>query len=87
MSDDRDRPRATEEPGVSLPAVGPGPAAVEVDRLACMGSGNCVFWAPGVFDLDADGVAFVNGDPKGRHEEVRRAAANCPASAIRIGEG
>ena len=27
-----------------------------------MGSGNCVFWAPGVFDLDDDGVAVVVGD-------------------------
>ena len=24
-----------------------------------MGSGNCSFWAPGVFDLDDDGIAIV----------------------------
>ena len=35
-----------------------------VDRDACMGSGNCVFWAPGVFDLDDDGIAVVVGDPR-----------------------
>jgi ferredoxin len=55
-----------------------------VDRDACMGSGNCVFWAPDVFDLDDDGIAVVVGDPTGRDEEVRKAAANCPTSAIRI---
>jgi ferredoxin len=55
-----------------------------VDRDACMGSGNCGFWAPGVFDLDDDGIAVVVGDPAGREEDVRRAAANCPTSAIRV---
>ncbi|MDQ1448653.1 MAG: 4Fe-4S single cluster domain, partial [Actinomycetota bacterium] len=24
---------------------------ISIDRDACMGSGNCSFWAPGVFDL------------------------------------
>ena len=38
---------------------------VEIDREVCMGSGNCVYEAPGVFDLDDDGVAFVV-DPAGR---------------------
>ena len=63
---------------------GDGSGDAVVDRDACMGSGNCAFWAPGVFDLDDDGVAVVVGDATGRAEEVRRAAANCPASAIRI---
>jgi ferredoxin len=56
-----------------------------VDRDACMGSGNCVFWAPGVFDLDEDGIAIVVGDLTGRDEDVRTAAANCPTAAIRVG--
>ncbi len=55
-----------------------------VDRDSCMGSGNCVFWAPDVFDLDDDGIATVVGDAAGREEDVRRAAANCPTSAIQI---
>ncbi len=55
-----------------------------VDRDACMGSGNCAFWAPGVFDLDDDGIAIVVGDVAGREEDVRKAAANCPTSAIRF---
>jgi ferredoxin len=57
---------------------------IVIDRDACMGSGNCGFWAPGVFDLDDDGVAVVVGDAAGREDEVRKAAANCPTSAIRI---
>jgi ferredoxin len=61
------------------------PPEVEIDREACMGSGNCMFWAPDVFDLDDDGVAVVHGDITGHEEQVRLAATNCPTSAIRIG--
>jgi ferredoxin len=64
--------------------VGAVRSADAVDRDACMGSGNCAFWAPGVFDLDDDGIAVVVGDPSGRREDVRKAAANCPTSAIRL---
>ena len=32
---------------------------IKIDRESCMGSGNCSFWAPGVFDLDDDGIAIV----------------------------
>ncbi len=58
---------------------------VVVDRDACMGSGNCVFTAPGVFELDDEGVARVCGDGVGHEEQVRQAAANCPSSAITVG--
>jgi ferredoxin len=64
--------------------VGEARARDAVDRDACMGSGNCAFWAPGVFDLDDDGIAVLVGDPEGREEEVRKAAAFCPTSAIRL---
>ena len=55
-----------------------------IDREACMGSGNCLYWAPGVFDLDDDGVAFVCGDLAGHEDQVRSAAQNCPTKAIRL---
>jgi ferredoxin len=32
---------------------------IAIDRDTCMGSGNCSFWAPGVFDLDDEGIAIV----------------------------
>jgi ferredoxin len=57
-----------------------------IDREACMGSGNCMHWAPGVFDLDDDGVAIVSGDLLGNEENVRLAAKNCPTGAIRVEE-
>ena len=64
-----------------------GISSVEIiDREACMGSGNCLHWAPGVFDLDDDGVAIVTGDLLANEENVRLAAKNCPTRAIRIEE-
>ena len=32
---------------------------VKIDWDRCMGSGNCVFWAPETFDLSDDGHAVV----------------------------
>ncbi len=50
---------------------------VEIHRDACMGSGNCVHPARGVFDLDDVSVAFVV-DPTGSAEDkVVAAARNC----------
>ena len=57
---------------------------VEVDRDVCMGSGNCVYTAPGAFDLDDDSISFVV-DPAGASEEkVIVAARNCPTHAITV---
>jgi ferredoxin len=57
---------------------------VVVDRDACMGSGNCTYWAPNVFALDDDGIAVVIGDLAGNEEPVRVAMVNCPTSAITL---
>ena len=40
-----------------------------------MGSGNCSFWAPGVFDLDDDGIAIVlDADRRARRQDRARRA-------------
>lgn len=58
--------------------------AIEINREVCMGSGNCSFWAPAVFDLDEDGVAIVV-DPAGDTEDkVILAAQGCPTQAISV---
>lgn len=57
---------------------------IRIDRETCMGSGNCQFWAPAVFDLDDEGVAVVV-DPEGDPEEkVVLAARGCPTQAITV---
>ena len=58
--------------------------SIEINREVCMGSGNCSFWAPGVFDLDDDGIAIVT-DPEGEPEDkIILAGQGCPTQAITI---
>jgi ferredoxin len=55
---------------------------IVVDPVTCMGSGNCLFWAPATFDLGDDGIAFVidpSGDPV---EKIVLAVQGCPTRAI-----
>ncbi len=50
-----------------------------------MGSGNCSYWAPTVFDLDEDGFAVVVLDDLAAHvDQIRLAAEHCPTSAITV---
>jgi ferredoxin len=58
--------------------------SIEINREVCMGSGTCSFWAPGVFDLDDDGIAIVT-DPEGEPEDkILLAGQGCPTQAIAI---
>jgi ferredoxin len=57
---------------------------IEIDRDVCMGSGNCAYHAPGVFDLDADGIAFVVDAGAAPEDAVLRAAQQCPTHAITV---
>ena len=57
---------------------------IEVDPAKCMGSGNCVFWAPHTFALGDDDIAHVvdpEGDPA---ETIADAARRCPTQAITV---
>jgi ferredoxin len=61
-----------------------GSLEVRIDWDRCMGSGNCVFWAPDTFDLSDDGHAVVT-DPEATDEErLRIAAQGCPVGAISL---
>jgi ferredoxin len=56
-----------------------------IDRDACRGSGNFLFWPPGGFDLDDDNdVAIVCGDMAGGEQEVRKPPDNCPTVALHL---
>lgn len=56
----------------------------EVDRHKCVGSGNCLFWAPSTFDLDDEGMAVVV-DPDGDDEDrIRVAVDGCPSRALAL---
>lgn len=60
-----------------------------IDQEKCVAAGQCVLYAPNVFDQrEEDGIVFfVNENPGPEEaENVRQAAAVCPALAIRIEE-
>jgi ferredoxin len=57
---------------------------IRIDRETCMGSGNCLFWAPRSFDLDDEGRSVVL-DPDATDEvHLRVAAEGCPVGAISL---
>jgi len=60
---------------------------VIVDQSRCVASGQCVLAAGAVFDQrDEDGIVFLldENPPAELHDDVRRAAALCPARAISL---
>jgi ferredoxin len=63
------------------------PLDIRIDRERCMGSGNCVFWAPDSFDLDEDGHSVVTDAAATDEERLRVAAEGCPVGAISLWRG
>jgi ferredoxin len=57
---------------------------IDIDRDACMGSGNCVYTAPGVFELDDDSIACVVDPEASPTEAILTAARQCPTHAITV---
>jgi len=53
-----------------------------VDRDLCIGSAMCVATAPGVFELDDEGLSRVVDPDAGDEELLREAAEGCPVQAI-----
>ncbi|MFJ2115838.1 MULTISPECIES: ferredoxin [unclassified Streptomyces] len=60
---------------------------VTIEQDKCVASGQCVVAAPEVFDQrDEDGIAILldEAPSAAQAEEVRHAAAVCPAVAIHL---
>jgi ferredoxin len=60
---------------------------ITVDYGLCAGHGQCLLAAPDVFDLPDGSEQVVVLDPnpaESEHEAVVRAAAMCPAQALRV---
>ncbi len=63
---------------------GPRHLRVSVDRDRCVGSGNCVFWAPATFVLGDDAVSVVLDPPGDAVDRIVVAAEGCPTRAISV---
>ena len=61
---------------------------ITVDRVACVGAGQCALVAGALFDQDDDGiVVLLDGAPADDEQSLaRRAATLCPARAISVSE-
>jgi ferredoxin len=61
---------------------------ISVDTDRCVGAGQCVLSAPGVFDQDDHGIVLVMAEPADETalEETRQAELVCPAQAITVSE-
>jgi ferredoxin len=57
---------------------------IVIDRDKCMGSGNCVFWAPGAFELDDDGVSEFLQPADYEERNLFLAQEGCPTRAISL---
>jgi ferredoxin len=57
---------------------------IAIDATKCMGSGNCLFWAPGVFDLGDDDVAHVVDPSAAAERQIMQAVEGCPTQAISV---
>ena len=57
---------------------------IHIDRTQCMGSGNCSFWAPAVFDLDEAGIAVVVDAGGDGEDRIVLAMQGCPTRAISL---
>ena len=57
---------------------------VKVDREACIGVGNCVAFAPTVFQLDKENKAVVLDASSVDLDTLIEAAKSCPENAIII---
>lgn len=60
---------------------------IRIDRTRCIGSGQCVYVAPGAFDQDREAKAIVT-DRRGEPEEkIVHAVTACPVQAITLQVG
>ncbi|MEU1817656.1 ferredoxin [Streptomyces roseifaciens] len=61
---------------------------VSIDSDVCIGAGQCVLTAPGVFDQDEDGFGLVRPglEDGGGNPLVKEAARACPVQAVTVEE-
>ena len=57
---------------------------IVVDRLRCIGAGNCVDAAPGVFQLDEKELSIIINPFGAPPDTIVTAAESCPVDAIKI---
>ena len=58
--------------------------SITINKVRCIGSGDCVETAPTVFQLDADGKSDVINMAGAPDASILSAARSCPVKAITV---
>lgn len=61
-----------------------GDLTVTIDRLLCVGFGDCINEAPEAFEFDDDGIAVLTGPEGVERERLLKACEICPVDAITV---
>lgn len=62
-----------------------GGLTVRIDRLLCVGFGDCIERAPEVFEFDGETIAvFTEGSATAARERVVEACDSCPVDALTV---
>jgi len=60
-----------------------GDLTIRIDRLLCVGFGDCVDEAPEAFELDDEGIAVFTAEAaEERRERLLAACVACPVDAL-----
>lgn len=57
---------------------------ITMKKDLCIGTGNCVFWAPEVFELTDAGIANIINAEGLPEDKIIHAARQCPIRAIAV---
>ncbi|MGI9038782.1 MAG: ferredoxin [Gemmatimonadota bacterium] len=61
-----------------------GRLTITVDRLLCVGFGDCIEEAPEAFEFDDEGIAILTNPAEVDRERLLHACEICPVDAITI---
>ena len=82
--------RADEAASSSAAATDPtiirrvGDFTVTIDRLLCVGFGDCIEEAPEAFAFDDEGIAILTGPERADRDRLLKACGLCPVDAITV---
>ncbi len=58
---------------------------LRIDRLLCVGFGDCIDVAPDLFEFDDEGIAtFLGSLPDAGLDHLRAACESCPVDALTL---
>jgi ferredoxin len=60
------------------------PHDIRINRDLCMGSGQCLIYAPATFDLDEESISIVIDPDADSLEDIQVAIDTCPTHAISL---